>query len=354
MSLGAGSVTQRSPTPFPAVGEFVRYPDPVTENIVVRLTYPSSSSVLPAPTNHFVSLRERFLVFSSDRTGKLAPFRLDLRSGVLKQIAETSRLEPRSLALDARERILYFIDGGALRSAGLSNRRDDRVILEDGVTAFALGPAPGEFLVIQDGALKRLTGNRWQTLVDSVSTDCLLQPGGKGCMFSRESNGSAYWYLSLLGNPKPVLLATGAFSNPFWSRDGLSLLFLRAMENKAIQTSEIHAINPVTREEQCVAPASQVAAFAPNSDDSVFVGASRSKAQPHIVLMLRSPHRELTLCEHRAKDPASVSPVFSPDSRRVYFESDRDGKTAIYSVNVERLVEPTVQESSELTFPAAA
>ncbi len=73
----------------------------------------------------------------------------------------------------------------------------------------------------------------------------------------------------------------------------------------------------------------------------MFVGASRSKAQPTVILLLRSPQRELTLCEHRASHPVSVSPAFSPDSRRVYFQSDHQGKSALYSVNVELLVEPT-------------
>ena len=39
-------------------------------------------------------------------------------------------------------------------------------------------------------------------------------------------------------------------------------------------------------------------------------------------------------------------PVFSPDARRVYFQSDREGKPAIYSVNVEQLVEPIASQSS--------
>jgi oligogalacturonide lyase len=73
----------------------------------------------------------------------------------------------------------------------------------------------------------------------------------------------------------------------------------------------------------------------------VFVGSSRSKAQPNVVLLLRSAKREMTICEHHASDAASVGPVFAPDSRRVYFESDREGKPALYSVNVELLVEPT-------------
>jgi oligogalacturonide lyase len=33
--------------------------------------------------------------------------------------------------------------------------------------------------------------------------------------------------------------------------------------------------------------------------------------------------------------------MFSPDSQRVYFQSDRDGKRAIYCMHVEKLVEKT-------------
>ena len=60
-----------------------------------------------------------------------------------------------------------------------------------------------------------------------------------------------------------------------------------------------------------------------------------------MLLLLRITRREFTLCEHKAANPETVAPVFSPDSRRVIFQSDRDGHPAIYSVHVDRLVEPT-------------
>ena len=41
----------------------------------------------------------------------------------------------------------------------------------------------------------------------------------------------------------------------------------------------------------------------------------------------------------------SVAPVFSPDSQRIYFQSDRDGKRAIYMVRVDKFVEKTDQET---------
>jgi hypothetical protein len=107
-----------------------------------------------------------------------------------------------------------------------------------------------------------------------------------------------------------------------------------------VTLSEIHEVGIAGVDEQSVVSTSQFASFAPNFDASVFVGASRSKAQPNVVLLLRNAKREMTLCQHRASIPAAVSPAFSPDARRVYFQSDNEGKPALYSVNVELLVEP--------------
>jgi oligogalacturonide lyase len=61
--------------------------------------------------------------------------------------------------------------------------------------------------------------------------------------------------------------------------------------------------------------------------------------------MLRAGGRELIICEHRSSDPARVTPVFSPNSRRVFFGSDRHGKPAIYSMDVGELVEATEREA---------
>jgi oligogalacturonide lyase len=74
------------------------------------------------------------------------------------------------------------------------------------------------------------------------------------------------------------------------------------------------------------------------------VGASGSKASPYMLLLVRSVKRELTLCQHRASDPRQVTAFFSPNSQRVVFQSDRDGKMALYSIAVDRLVEETETE----------
>ncbi len=339
----AGTVTApaEKSKPLPKAGEFFRFADPTTETPVVRLTNPASASLLPASTNRFVSSKRRFLVFSSDRTGKAAPFQVDLRTGALSQIARADALLPRSLCLDAQERLLYFVDGSTLKEVTLSNKRV-RTLQED-VSAFAPGSSLSEFAVIRRGQLELLNGTD-TPLAEGAAPPCVVRPGGQGCLFSREaSDAREFWYVpfAAVDGRQPRLLAKGPISDPFWSPDGQSVLFLRDVPAGNFVLSEIHSVSLETGVEQRVTPTSQFAAFAPNGNGSMFVGASRSKAQPTVILLLRSVQRELTLCEHRASHPAAVSPVFSPDSRRVYFQSDHQGKSAIYSVNVELLVEPT-------------
>ncbi len=342
----AATVPLKRPKQLPRVGEFVRFSDPATEATVVRLTALSSSNLFPSPANRFVSAKERFLVFSSDRSGAFAPCRLDLRTGLVRQLAETRGLEPRSLSLDENERSLFFLDSGELKEVPF-NSKGLRTVAEN-VSGFAMGRGPSDLLLVRQGRLEDVNKN---VIATEVSGPCLLRPDGHGCLFERRiSDGAEFWYVSMGDATKKLsLLAKGRISFPFWSPDGRSVLFLRGVPHGNVTLSEIHEVLIENGSEQPVSPTSQFAAFSPNRDASVFVGSSRSKAQPNVVLLLRSAKREMTLCEHHASDAASVGPVFAPDSRRVYFESDREGKPALYSVNVELLVEPTVEPTIEPT-----
>lgn len=337
--VGAVTATQRpkkKQPELPRVGEFVRYVDPVTENILVRLTSNASASRLPAAQNAFISVKGRFLVFSSDRTGSFCPYLLDLRTGVIRQLAETSGLAPLSLMLDEAERSLYFINDGKLQQVGIANRHATTV--SEGITAFS-GRSERSLIVVHEGNLRTLAG---PTLGSGVEGPCLLSPDGSACLVSKPGQEECDWWLAQVrpsGEAKP--LVSGPVRFPFWAPDSRSVLFLRDVPGNGMAVSEIHRVSLDGGAEEAVALTTQFASFAPNSDASVFVGASRSKAQPTVDLLLRSVKRSMTLCEHRAKHPETVMPVFAPDSRRIYFESDRSGKSALYSMNVELLVEPT-------------
>jgi oligogalacturonide lyase len=336
------SETPRQKSPIKTgIGEFVRLTDPITETPLVRLTSSSSNSVLPDPTNRFVSLKGRFLLFSSDRTGHFNPFRADLRTGAVAQVADTQALRTDSLCLDEQDRWVRFVEGDRLVEMNLLGHRTR--VIADGISAFSEVREPSEFVVVRRKRLEYLSRNG-PVLAEDVGEWCLVSPDRARCLFGRElaPDEKEIWCVGLEpnGTAKPVRLASGNIANPRWSSDGRAVLFLRNSLAGSSLLSEIRQVSVGSREETEVAKTSQFAAFNVNEDGSVFLGASRSKAQPNILLLLRSAGRELTLCEHRAHDPRTVKPTFSPDNRRLYFQSDREGKFAIYSMNLEAIVEP--------------
>jgi oligogalacturonide lyase len=153
--------------------------------------------------------------------------------------------------------------------------------------------------------------------------------------------GAGLWLANYDGKQNYRLrVAEGGVGPALWSPEGRSVYYLSYPED----AHKLHALRefvPDSNEDSAVANTSQFVGIGRNADASVFVGASGSKASPYVLLLVRAVKRELTLCEHRASDPAMVSPVFAPNSQHVYFGSDRHGKPAIYSIAVEKLVEET-------------
>jgi hypothetical protein len=333
--------------PLAVVGEFARITDPVTENVVIRLTSLSSASVLPFARNSFISTRERTLIFSSNRGGKFAPLQIDLHTGAVRQMAEAARLDPKSLSFDHQEKAIRYLDGNSLFEVTLGHGSPKR--LGDGYSAFGSTVA-GVLFLLSGGKILWAPGNELRNARPlAEGADALWpQPNGAGCLFARArgQDQQELYYVPINAGLKPSLVTAGKVHEPCWDADGESILFLRDVTSpNGTILSELHGKSVRGGDEHLVSPTSQFACFAPNSDASVFVGASRSRAQPNVIIMLRFPQREMTLCEHRDSHPDEVTPVFSPDNRRIYFQSNREGNSAIYTVNVEQLVEPSASGS---------
>jgi len=339
---------------YPVIpSEAKRYADPATEFEVLRLTDPQYTSQLPAYYSRAVSRHLSFLVYTSDRLGSLQAFRMDLKTLESRQIINATVLVADSVVLGADERVVYYADGASVLMANLSNQRTKTVyespdeiralsIADDSTTAVVVENAKGAWRL----RTVRLVGSGPTGAVDSPVpiSDAMPRPKRAGVLYRR---GNELWLTTYDGSQNYRLrIAPGGLGPAIWSADGRTILYLNFPENPK-QLNNIREFDPDTNEDKLVANTSQYVHFGRNADASVFVGASGSKASPYILLLVRAVKRELALCEHRSSDATLVAPIFSPNSQRVFFHSDRHGKLAIYSVKVERLVEETDSEPSK-------
>ena len=186
------------------------------------------------------------------------------------------------------------------------------------------------------------------TLVQGVARTVIESPFAMSAPIARpmraqilyRQGGEALWMVNSDGTQNRKLkLAPGGIGTPNWSSDGKTILYLNFPEDRT-QLNNLREFTPDTGADKLIGKTSQFAAFGANRDASVFVGASRNTS-PAVLLLLRAGHSERTMAEHKASNAEAVAPLFSPDSQRIYFQSDRHGKPAIYSMHVEKLVEKT-------------
>ncbi len=333
--------------------ESKRYADEATENYVVRLTDPAYQSLLPATSLRPISRKSDFLIYSSDRSGVLQAYRLDLKNGQSRALTSAAGLVASSLTLAPDEREFAYLAGPSFYLGRLNGERTREVyrvadgfsfgsgfsLAEDGLVAVLVEEKPGvsrlRLITMRTGAAVTL-----QESPDQIS-DPQLRPKRAGLLYRKAGE---LWMVNYDGGQNRKLrIAPGGFGPALWSADGRAIDYLNFPADRK-QLNSIRELTPDTNDDQFVSSTSQFVTFQRNGDTSVFVGASGSKASPYMLLLVRSVKRELTLCQHRASDPRQVSAFFSPNSQRVVFQSDRDGKMALYSIAVDRLVEETETE----------
>ena len=331
---------------FPSAA--VRYADPATEFVVTRLTDPQFNSYLPATGNRVVT--SRGLLYASDATGKWEALRMDLKTKESRQLTDAASLDPASLAFSRNERAFYHFDSGRLVETVSSHFKAREIYrVPDGFEKTP-GAAYGQdgqnaAFVERRGSQHRL---QWLHLATGAATtlvesgeeirDPLLRPGQASLVYWHAGKP---WMVNLDGQQDRRLpLAEGQTRQVQWSADGHTLLYLTQPPDPHKLTT-LREFTPSADTDTLIANTTQFVHFHSNTDASVFIGASGSKASPYVLLLVRAVKRELTLAEHRASDAALVTPLFAPNSQSVFFASDRHGKPAIYWMNVERFVAET-------------
>lgn len=328
-----------------------RYPDPLTSIDVYRLTKPDYSTSMTAYYNRGIAHNSAWMLCCSDRGGSPQAFHLDLKSGDMKQLTQAEELDGTTLTLTPDNRYFCYAAGRSVWMAPVGGGSRDREIYKiaegwDRAGSISVGP-DGTHLTLAErkGETSRLRmvtllgpgGARTVVEGQVAMTDPIPRPMRAQILYRQ---GDEVWMVNMDGTQNHRLkLAAGGVGTPNWSTDGRTILYLNFPEDKT-QLNNLREFTPDAGTDKAIGKTSQFASFGANRDASVFVGASRNNASPAVLLFVRSGHGERTLCEHKSR-AEWVSPVFSPDSQRIYFQSDRHGKPAIYCMHIEKLVEKT-------------
>jgi oligogalacturonide lyase len=277
--------------------------------------------------------------------------RLDLKSGQCRVLTTASHLHASAFTLSADDRVVYYLDGVSLCSVTLANLRVSELWSAAHALEQTSSLAPSDDgtalwfgIVAGDCALMKLRLGSKPGAEQVLRSDAgILEPvpnPRRALVAWRCWDGSAWLCEHDGANKRRLETPAGRVLQVLWNADGQSVLYLLDPgvqgQPVCIREQEVDS-----RADRLVAKTSQFACFARNANATVFAGASRSKASPYALLMLRVTQRELTLCEHRSRDAAASAIAFSLDSQRLFFQGDKEGQMTVYSMRLERLVEKT-------------
>ncbi len=185
-----------------------------------------------------------------------------------------------------------------------------------------------------------------------VTTDAVLEKASQYAEFSAISADSQFiaytWYaldgkyelrvVDVDGKRPRVLLRSDSIDYPQplqWSHDGTSILTTLARHDRSVQLALVSVKDGTVRgvKEMGTAPPLN-ASVSPDGELIVYDAPQQPSASVRDVFIVRSDGSEdRRLIEHPAND---VSPVWTPDGRRVLFASDRSGTMDVWGVAVDR------------------
>ena len=349
--LGAQTQAPKKPAVYPS--EAKKYADPTTELDVYRLSSPEHSTILPAYYNRAITHNNASMLLACDRGGELHAYRFDLKNGESHQLTEVQDLDPLSLTFTPDSRSFCFFAGRQLFISTLNTKPRPLYQIPDGWErcpglSIGLDGTHATFAEKQ-GAGSRI---RMVTLVQGIARTVVEMPFEVSHPVPRPNRAQvlfrqgddALWLVNSDGTQKHVLKTAAGKPGPAaWTVDGKSLLYLSYPTDPKILI-QIRDHVPDTNNDTLVAKTSQYGHFCFNAPATVFAGACRSLASPTMLIMLRHTQREVTMCEHKASRTDMINPRFSPDTQRMYFQSDRDGKPAVYSVRLEKWLDKTGED----------
>ena len=360
-------------------------PDELTGRRTWRLTDPAVLHHMPHYHHRFIAANSKFMLVAGEHSGSRQIYRMKLPGGDLTQLTSGPGIHPYSPTLCPKERRFYYLQSNTLKRLSVKGRGERRIYQTES------GWRMTGHLAVSDharyAAIIEMASEDWvegfeeqfarrprcririvdlkkggaRTLVEEPNwlAHPRFRPRGSDLLFCREGpwekvNGRL-WLVSLDGrrikNLRPRQ-GSEALGHAYWTRFGNEICYAFYPDATG-RGATLRCFNVTTGKERILAKCSKFGWLMGNHDNSAIVGASRSLAGPNLYVLFPRLRREITIAEHASSaepyplggtsvlDPFAAwpEPVFSPDSRCVFFVSDREGQPAIYRIEVADLVE---------------
>jgi oligogalacturonide lyase len=364
--------------------------DPLTERLTWRLTDPDILHHMPHYHQRFLSKRGGFMLVASARTGRRQIYRMNLPEPDMVQLTDGPGVHPYSPTLDRKERHFFVLQGDELKRLSVKNGKERRIYrAEEGwilTGHLAVSDGDRHAVLVEMKAEDRVAGfeaqfarrprcrlrvvdirrGRSQTLVEERNwlAHPQFRPGATDVLYCHEGPwdkvDARLWLVSLDGRKIKNLRPRQAdeeLGHEYWSGFTNEVCYVFYPDHSG-RNATIRCVNVDSGKERILSRCTKFGWLMGNRDNSAIVGAGRSLAGPNIYVLFPRLGREITICQHDSgAKPHTIAgentedhfaawpePVFSFDSRWVYYVTDRRGLPAIYRVDVSDLVEETKQE----------
>jgi oligogalacturonide lyase len=345
------ATAQAADKPLIVPTEARRFRDPATEFDLTRLTDPARSNCwLPPPPLKSLASRSNSLLYASDRSGSVQAYRLDLKTGESRQLTDATAMDPFTLSWTVNEKAIAYVDGPRLC---VQDKRLNMVYAAEQewehVLPYSFSDTGQQAAVVEHRAGRyrmRVIGVRSRevrTIFEASEPvrHLRFRPKRNALLYN---HGGGLWVVNFDGRASQRLaIPEGEAGDAHWSADGRQVHYLHTPKDKP-RSVYLRELNLETNEDKAVGLTTQFLSFARNGDSTVFAGISRSIAAPYVLLLIRTASREMTVAEHKASDASKAAVLFSTDSQRLYYHTDREGKFAIYMIALERFIEKTEDE----------